>query len=108
MSAHQGLVCCRAQALAHQELELHPEWGLVRLALVLRPVSVPPALVPPALARLQAWVPPEWVQRQVQALVARVLGVGESIAMVPKAQAQAPTEAARLTEAAHASRCCAG
>jgi hypothetical protein len=82
---------------------LHPEWGLARRALVLRLVSVPPVL-----ARLQAWVPPEWVQRQVRALVARVLDVGESIAMVPKARAQAPTEAARLTEAAHASRCCAG
>ena len=62
---------------------------------------------PLVLARLQARVPPEWVQRQVRALVARGLDVGESIAMVPKVQAQAPTEAARLTEAAHASRGCA-
>jgi hypothetical protein len=44
--------------------------------------------------------PREWVQRQVWALVGRVLGM---IVMVPKAQALARTEAAQLTAAARAS-----
>jgi hypothetical protein len=43
--------------------------------------------------------PREWVQRQVWALVARVLGM---IVMVPKARALARTEAAQLTAAARA------
>jgi hypothetical protein len=43
--------------------------------------------------------PREWVQRQVWALVGRVLGM---IVMVPKAQELARTEAAQLTAAARA------
>jgi hypothetical protein len=43
--------------------------------------------------------PREWVQRQVWALVGRVLGM---IVMVPKAQALARTEAAQPTVAAYA------
>jgi hypothetical protein len=48
--------------------------------------------------------PREWVQRQVWALVARVLGM---IVMVPKAQALARTEAAQPTVAAYANQGCA-
>jgi hypothetical protein len=49
--------------------------------------------------------PREWVQRQVWALVARVLGV---IVMVPKAQALARTEAAQPTVVAYANQGCVG
>jgi hypothetical protein len=61
---------------------------LVRLVLVLRLALVRPVLEPR-----------EWVQRQVWALVARVL---DMIVKVPKARALARTEAAQLTAAVRA------
>ena len=94
MLERRVLGCCQAQALVHQGLGLHQGWALVRRGWVLRLVLVRLVLEPR-----------EWVQRQVWALVARVLGV---IVMVPKAQALARTEAAQPTVVAYANQGCVG
>jgi hypothetical protein len=72
---------------------------LVRLVLVLRLALVRPVLVLRLALVRPVLEPREWVQRQVWALVARVL---DMIVKVPKARALARTEAAQLTAAVRA------
>ena len=87
MLERRVLEYCQARALVLLGLGSHQGWA--RRGWVLRLVLVRLVLEPR-----------EWVQRQVWALVGRVLGM---IVMVPKAQALVRTEAAQLTAAARAS-----